>query len=229
MRIQVDRDRLTVQLKEAPLKAVLEEIGRRAGVKMIIQAPLTRTISTEFRDLPLEQCLERLLRDCGVVLITGYKGTTLEQVVVVSNDASVPPDQRQGPSSPISAREPEETPPDPPARTLAALAERKAIKSLFDTILHNPDSIAKLDAFGEMVNEVQAGEVSMVLQMLQAESVQPAEWDVALAPLADVVSEQERRDIVRSLQTRANREYLVKMLEQVHLFKTMTDAEKQRR
>jgi hypothetical protein len=54
MHIQMNRDRLTVQLKEAPLKAVLEEIGRRAGIQITIEGALTKNISMEFKDLPLE-------------------------------------------------------------------------------------------------------------------------------------------------------------------------------
>jgi hypothetical protein len=224
MRIQVNRGRLTVQLKAAPLKAVLEEIGRRAGIEMTIQGVFTTTISTEFHDLPLEEGLFRLLTGCGV-MVTAHRGTILEQVTVILNEESPSPGQRQEIAPQERGHKATEVIPEPPARTIAAIADRQAIKGLFDAILHQPSTQAKLDAFREMVNSVQAAEVELVLQMLKDEPVRLAEWEAALAPLADVLSAKERQDIVRSLQTRANREYVVRVLEQVHQYKTMSEAE----
>lgn len=62
MLIRFDRDRLAVKLREAPIKTVLEEIGRRAGIKIALPGSLTENISIEFDYLPLEQGLRRLLK-----------------------------------------------------------------------------------------------------------------------------------------------------------------------
>src|SRR5262249_3909637 len=57
--INVADNRLTVKLQRVPLEAVLEEIGRRAGVEMSIPETFTTPISAEFRDLSLEEGLRR--------------------------------------------------------------------------------------------------------------------------------------------------------------------------
>jgi hypothetical protein len=62
MLIHFDRGRLTVKLREAPIKTVLEEIGRRAGIEIAFPGSLTENISMEFDNLPLEEGLRRLLK-----------------------------------------------------------------------------------------------------------------------------------------------------------------------
>ena len=81
MLIRLEGDRLAVSLKEAPLKAVLEEIGRQGRIEVTIQGPLTKTISLEFHQLPLEEGLRRLLRGCGWMTV-GRRNGKMEQLVV---------------------------------------------------------------------------------------------------------------------------------------------------
>ena len=229
--IQVEGERLTVKLTDVPLKAVLEEIGRRARIEVVFQGALTKTISIEFRQRPLEEGLRRLLRDCGWLAV-GRNGR-VEKVVVaqtcggVSRSAAgaATTSQPGDSSAPDGRLEARKQPPGEAARAVTAVMERKVVKTLFDVAIHHPDQVAKLDAFRDVVNSLSAEEVGQVIGMLQDRSVPPSAWEEALAPLADVVTAEERTAVVRSLQDWGVREHVVRALEQVHLFKTMVKRE----
>jgi hypothetical protein len=230
-RIQLDRDRLTVQLKEAPLKAVLEEVGRRAGIEMTIHGPLMNKISMEFHDFPLEQGLQRLLRGCGWIMIsTRRDGYTLEKVIVVPNNESLHLTQRQE-LPPAEGTQEAKGPPADQADSGQDTKERPAAQSLrmianiAVLFLRDIDPKARLDAWEDFVNSVNAEEVGRVIHMLTDESVQSTEWETALAPLSKAMSAEEREFIMSSLQIPEYREYMVRMLEPVQLFKTAAAAE----
>ena len=98
--------------------------------------------------------------------------------------------------------------------------ERDALKKFFDLIAHSPyDAAATLDAFGKVVDSLSTEEVGDLIGMFQDKAVAPSKWEEALAPLADVVTAEERTTIVRTLLDRDVRDEVLKSLEQVHLFK----------
>jgi hypothetical protein len=233
MLIRLEDDLLSVKLADAPIKAVLQEIGRQGHIAVTIQGELTKTISIDVRRLPLEEGLQLLLRDCGWIAI-GKKNGRIEQLIVAQK-----PD---GPGRGGSREAPRDGPGDHQAtspdrhadgerslterlRTAAAVMERTAVKTFFDVGAHTPDPVAKLQAFGELVDAVSRDEVGQLLVMLQDKNLPPATWEQAFAPLADVLSAQERTALVRSLENRAVREELVSSFEQVYLFKSAQERE----
>lgn len=64
VRVSVASQTATVDVKNAPLKAVLEELGRPAQITMSVPEELKfELLSLSFRDLPLEEAVERVLAD----------------------------------------------------------------------------------------------------------------------------------------------------------------------
>ena len=219
MLIYVDDDRLTVKLQEVPLETVLKEIGRRAGIEMAILGVLTKNISMEFRDLPLEEGLRKLLSGYGWMLLhTGgaSQGGALEKVVVVPVGEGARSRRREGAPGPKGE--------GTLASAVAAVVDREEVKALLDGYLHGSNARARRDAFRGLLDAVQVEELGLLIEMLQDENVQPAEWEAALAPLAGVIKTGERRLILRSLQDQATRESLLKMLESYVLYKTREEA-----
>jgi type II secretory pathway component GspD/PulD (secretin) len=226
--IQVEAGRLTVKLKEAPLNAVLQEVGRQARIKVSIREPFTRTISLEFQQLPLEEGLSRLLRECGSMTVSRKNGR-VEQLVVAETLDSLSRRRPRG-SAPASQPDPssvpdgrrnaiDQRPPEAP-HPLAALMERDALKHFFE-VLTRPryDPTATLEAFGEVVESLSAEEVGEVISMLQDKAVASSKWEEALAPMADFITPEDRTAVIRLLQDRLVREVVLKSLEQVQIFK----------
>lgn len=226
MQVRVEGDRLTVKLKDASLKAVLAEIGRQGRIKVTIHGPLVKTISLEFRQLPLEEGLQRLLRDCGWIAV-GHRDGRLEQLVVADNpDAG----RRMAPvETALGQRSPALTSdggtkgsgllPAERTRAVAAIMEKPALKTFFDVSAHVPDQAPKLEALRDVVDSLSLEEVGDVIGMLRHTSVPRAGWEEALAPLAEVVNAEEWAAIAGSLQDRAVRKEVLKSFEQIQLFK----------
>jgi type II secretory pathway component GspD/PulD (secretin) len=62
MPVVVHEGQLSVDLREAPVREVLAAIGKQAGLRVLVDASVHRTISAQFTDMALEQGLRRLLR-----------------------------------------------------------------------------------------------------------------------------------------------------------------------
>lgn len=76
LQLSVQGEMLTVNLRDAPLAAVLEDIARQG--EMVLSLPddrstLQKTVTMQFTDLPLERGLRKLLRGQSVVFI--YEST----------------------------------------------------------------------------------------------------------------------------------------------------------
>jgi hypothetical protein len=65
-RITVERGRLSVDLRQADLQAVLAQIGEQAGITIVMDPKGRRTISTEFTNVELEAGIRRLLRGASL-------------------------------------------------------------------------------------------------------------------------------------------------------------------
>lgn len=226
--IRVEGDRLTVKLKEAPLQAVLEEIGRQGHINVIIQGPIRKTVSIEFQQIRMEEGLRRLLRGCGWMSVGGGNGT-MEQLVVAETPEGLSFSAPHGPAplgqlGPSSGPEGSPTPMEErglePVRAVAALMERDTVKKFFDLFAHSPDDPAViLDAFGKVVESLSLEDVGALIRMLKDKTMPLSKWEEALTPLADAVTAQERSALVRSLQDRRIRDVVLKSFEQVQLFK----------
>ena len=122
-------------------------------------------------------------------------------------------------SAPAGGTRAMEQRPVEPARAVAALMERKSVKAFFAVVTHTTDAPARLDAFAQVVASLSADEVGDIIGMLRDTTVPPSKWEEAFAPLADVVTAEDRTAMVRALQDRAVRHEVLKSLEQVQLFK----------
>jgi hypothetical protein len=60
--IQTADGRLTVMLRDVPLPAVLAAIGAQNGVRIFVSVKVHKRVTADFRGLPLEEGLRRLLR-----------------------------------------------------------------------------------------------------------------------------------------------------------------------
>ena len=234
MIVSLEGDLLSVKLTNVPVRAVLDEIARQGRIAVSVRGELTDTISTEFRRLPLEEGLTQLLRNCGWIAV-GRQGGRIERLVVaqksVTNGAG--PETRS-----VGSAETIATPADPPrvasdaagaepASVVAAMVGRPAVKTFFDVAAHRPDPPAKLEAFAGFVDAVTGAEVGQLLVMLQDADMPAATWERALTPLADVLTPQEQTTFVRSLGDRAVRDELISSFQQVYLFKSSQERERQ--
>jgi hypothetical protein len=68
--------RVTVEARDVALAALLDEIARLAKLRIVGGVDAARTISVEFRDVPLDRALrDRLLADQSFVLVYGEAAT----------------------------------------------------------------------------------------------------------------------------------------------------------
>jgi hypothetical protein len=236
MVLEVEGGRLTVKLADVPLETVVEEIGRQGHIAVTVQGPLRTTISLEFRQVPMEEALRRLLRGCGWMTVAGRNGT-IEQLLVAETPAALNRSVSGGPPAPgqpgsssgrDGGRPAVGQRPLEPVRAVAALMERDALKTFFDVLVHSPDDpTAMLDAFAKVVDSLSLEDVGDLLGMLRDKTMPLSKWEEALAPLADAVPAQERRALVRSLQDRGIRDVVLRSFEQVQLFKLAQAQEAQ--
>src|SRR5262249_32671850 len=61
---------ISLTAKEASLKGVLEEIGRRMSIEVLALLSEHEKITTEFENAPLEEAIERLIRNYPHVLVS---------------------------------------------------------------------------------------------------------------------------------------------------------------
>jgi hypothetical protein len=84
--VQMNADRITVQVNEAPLRDLLLFIGDLANVPIVEPAgervSLATTVTDSFTNLPPDQGISRLLRNSNYIL--EIEGVTLKRVFVLS-------------------------------------------------------------------------------------------------------------------------------------------------
>lgn len=79
LQLSVHDEMLTVNLRDAPLAAVLEDIARQGEVVLSLpddRSALEKRVTMQFTDLPLERGLKKLLRGQSVVFIYESRGLT---------------------------------------------------------------------------------------------------------------------------------------------------------
>ncbi|MGH7769264.1 MAG: HEAT repeat domain-containing protein [Candidatus Binatia bacterium] len=64
--IQTANGRLTAKLRDVPLPAVLAAVGAQNGIRIFVSAQVHKRVTADFRGLPLEEGLRRLLRGTNV-------------------------------------------------------------------------------------------------------------------------------------------------------------------
>ncbi len=68
-RVAIEEGLLSVRLEKVPLAEVLHEIGKEAGIRVIISGELGAVRPQSFQRLPLEAGIARLVGDNGLVMI----------------------------------------------------------------------------------------------------------------------------------------------------------------
>jgi hypothetical protein len=80
--ISVADGRVSVQLSNAPLAGVLREIGRQAGLSIVILRQADLAVTIAFRDLPLDEALRALSRGTAGGALVYEESTTGPQRLV---------------------------------------------------------------------------------------------------------------------------------------------------
>jgi type II secretory pathway component GspD/PulD (secretin) len=70
--VAVHEGRLSVDLREAPVREVLAVIGQQTGLHMHVDATANRTVSAQFTNMELDQGLRRLLRAASLSYTLRY-------------------------------------------------------------------------------------------------------------------------------------------------------------
>ena len=60
--IEISHGRLTLRVRQAPLAQVLSTIGSKSGIRIFLAGSTDETVTDSFRDLALDQGLQRILR-----------------------------------------------------------------------------------------------------------------------------------------------------------------------
>jgi hypothetical protein len=229
MFIQIDQGRLTVKLWDAPIKMVLEEIERRTGIKIVILAALTQNISVEFEDLPLEEGVQRLLKNYGLGLVTaGGDKHPLEKVFVVEGVGSVRPGRRQVSPPPRKnqvARQ-KRFRAEQSAQAFASMLAKEQIKRYLEAFLKNPYMMPDIKLFSEAVKAVSAEELEPIIQMLEDENVRLSEYKSAMKPLKDTMGPLTRGSVIGHLQNPSVRTQVLDNLKAIHESKIGQKAKK---
>lgn len=74
-RIQIDNNGVTADLRNAPLRGVIREIGEKSNIWFKgDESVIDEKVSVQFKDLPLEESLKRILINCNYSVIYDGKG-----------------------------------------------------------------------------------------------------------------------------------------------------------
>jgi type II secretory pathway component GspD/PulD (secretin) len=82
MSVAVHEGRISVDLRETPVREVLAAIGQLTGLRMHVDAPANRTVSAQFTNMALDQGLRRLLRAASLSYALRYARTPAATVVL---------------------------------------------------------------------------------------------------------------------------------------------------
>jgi hypothetical protein len=220
MLIHVAGDHLTVELQGVPLETALAEIGRRTAIEIAIAGSLSRTISIEFHDLPVEEGLRRLLRGYNWVMLYADSetraGSTLKKVTVLSAG------DREHPT-PVAAA-PTPTRENTLIQAVTALVAREEVRARLGVYLHGSDARAMRDAFQGLIEAVAVEEFELLIDMLQDQTIQLAAWEAALAPLSELMTVEEQKVLLASLRDQTVRGSMVRTLESYRRHKTREEA-----
>jgi len=74
---------LTIRIKNGEIRKVLEDLGRHAGLNLLISDKVTGTVSASLTDVDLEQALEAVLHS------TGYEARTLNGFTYIGSPAEL--------------------------------------------------------------------------------------------------------------------------------------------
>ena len=65
--LTIEDNLISLTARDASIKAILEEIGRRMNIAVVAAIPPEETITTEFNELPLKEALKKLSQNHAYV------------------------------------------------------------------------------------------------------------------------------------------------------------------
>lgn len=134
--VKVDGDRISVDLKSAPLTQVLENIKTQTHLKLLIDDGIAgKTVSASFQNLPVAMALKKILEGTGInyAVLAGADGQP--QSVFIGGSAALGAPPKRLDSRPVGNRgvvQPVPPPPPPPVPQPADArpAEQPQVKPL---------------------------------------------------------------------------------------------------
>jgi type II secretory pathway component GspD/PulD (secretin) len=108
---------ISLKAKDASLKEVLEEIGRRMNVEVVGNVPSNEKVTAEFEKLPLQEAVQRLSTNYSFQIDSEKTGKRITKVVVLdkgketgtvkTTDLSKKEQSPAGPREETATKEPE--------------------------------------------------------------------------------------------------------------------------
>ena len=120
--VTLEKGLLSVSLQDRQLKGVLEEISRQGGIKIVMEKPVERKVTMEFKNLPLEKGLKKLLEGTDYYMVFSPDQTGSPYAVKEVN--IIPRSSGPGPKGSTIATPPSPTP-TPPNPFIEALQSAK--------------------------------------------------------------------------------------------------------
>ena len=74
---------ISLKAKDASLKEVLEEIGRKMNIEVLALLPEQEKITTEFETLPLEEAIERLIRNYPHLIVSQEGDRRITRIIAL--------------------------------------------------------------------------------------------------------------------------------------------------
>jgi type II secretory pathway component GspD/PulD (secretin) len=78
---------ISLKAKDASLREILEEIGRRTSIEVFALLPQQEKITTEFEKVPLEEAIERLIRNYPHLLVSQEGDGKITRIVALQKNA----------------------------------------------------------------------------------------------------------------------------------------------
>ena len=153
--VELRGDRLTVRVKEIPLRMVLEAIGRHSGVEVAFAGPLEEKITASFDELPLDEGVKRFLGGRSYVFLYAAAGAgqppsvVLSKVSVLGEGRPAGHGPEQGPPKPGrpgASAQPDPAKPAEAMEPLAAGDEAGMMRNLLEVVHQEGDGPARAAA-----------------------------------------------------------------------------------
>lgn len=82
---------ISLNAKDASLKEILEEIGRRMSIEVLALLPEQEKITTEFEKLPVEEAIERLIRNYPHLILSQEGDSRITRIIALQKSGNATP------------------------------------------------------------------------------------------------------------------------------------------
>jgi hypothetical protein len=82
---------ISLEAKNASLKEILEEIGRKMNIEVLALLPEQEKLTTEFENVPLEEAIERLLRNYPHLAVSQEGDRRITRIVALQKSGDLVP------------------------------------------------------------------------------------------------------------------------------------------